>query len=390
MIEKKKKLLEKLWHGYSLAALTLLSTLVAVVLINAMIYLVSTVKGHFAANPVSTKYGNTATAAVYPGLNEHEIDDLLKETWSRPYLFEPFTQFKERPHQGRYVNVDSNGFRVTKNQGPWPPQSSSLNIFLFGGSTTFGYGVADGQTISSYLQEHLAAVSHRDVRVYNFGRGFYYSTQERILFENLLSSGFVPDIAIFIDGLNDFYYTANEPMFTEQIRDFVEHGPKKDNDKTSRFLLSTSLGRSMASLFSKPSSTGKPAQPTEVNYNDPEVIDTVIKRYLANKKLIEGVAKDFGVKPLFVWQPVPTYHYDQQYHLFSAGGYGQHSYSQYGYEHMAELIAKSPLGGNFVWCADMQKDLKEALYIDKLHYSASFSKQIADAIADQLYGIMPP
>jgi hypothetical protein len=390
MIENTKKLLQKLWRGYTLAALTLLSALVAIVLINAALSLVSTVKGRSAANPVSTKYGNAATAAVYPGLGEHEINDLLQETWSRPYLFEPFTQFKERPYQGRYVNVDGNGFRVTKNQGPWPPQSSSLNIFLFGGSTTFGYGVADGQTISSHLQDRLTAVLRRDVRVYNFGRGFYYSTQERILFENLLSSGFVPDIAIFIDGLNDFYYTANEPMFTEQIRGFMEHGPKKDSDKTGSFLLSTALGRSMASLFSKPPSTGEPKRQAEVNYNDPEVIDAVIKRYLANKKLIEGVAKDFGVKPLFVWQPVPTYHYDPQYHLFSAGGYGRHSYSQYGYEHMAELVATTPLGDNFVWCADMQKDSKEALYIDKLHYSASFSQQIADAIADRLYRVTPP
>jgi len=386
MIENTKKLLQKLWYGYSITALTLLSTLVAIVLINAIIFLVSTVKDHFAANPVSTKYGNTATAVVYPGLNEHEINDLLKETWSRPYIFEPFTQFKERPYQGRYVNVDGNGFRITKNQGPWPPQSSSLNIFLFGGSTTFGYGVADDQTISSYLQDYLTDGLHRDVRVYNFGRGFYYSTQERILYENLLAYGFVPDIAIFIDGLNDFYYVSNEPMFTDQIRDFVDHGPKKDNDKTSRFLSSTSLGRSMLSLFSKPSSKEKPKQQTEVNYNDPEVINNVIKRYLANKNLIEGVSKAFGVKPLFVWQPVPTYHYDQQYHLFSAGGYGQHSYSQYGYEHMAELIKKNPLGDNFVWCADMQKDSKEALYIDKLHYSASFSKQFAATIAGQLIG----
>jgi hypothetical protein len=390
MIENTKKLLQKLWRGYNLAALTLLSTLVAIVLINAALYLVSTVKGRPIANPVSTKYGNTATAAVYPGLDEHEINDLLQETWSRPYLFEPFTQFKERPYQGRYVNVDGNGFRVTKNQGPWPPQSSSLNVFLFGGSTTFGYGVADGQTIASHLQDRLTAALRRDVRVYNFGRGFYYSTQERILFENLLSSGFVPDMAIFIDGLNDFYYTANEPMFSGQIRDFMEHGPKKDKDKAGSFLLSTSLGRAMASFFSKPSSTGEPKRQAEVNYNDPEVINAVIKRYLANKKLIEGVAKEFGVKPLFVWQPVPTYHYDPQYHLFSAGGYGQHSYSQYGYERMAELIATTPLGANFVWCADMQKDSKEALYIDKLHYSAGFSKQIADAIADRLYGVTPP
>ena len=369
MTENTKKLLQKLWLGYTLTAVTLLSTLVAVGLIYGIIALISSVKNHTAVNPVSTKYGTTATAAVYPGLNEHEIDDLLKETWSRPYIFEPFTQFKERQYKGHYVNVDSNGFRVTKDQGPWPPQSNSFNVFLFGGSTTFGYGVADDQTIASYLQDYLMAGLHRDVRVYNFGRGFYYTTQERILYENLLASGFVPDIAIFVDGLNDFYYTANEPMFTEQIRDFMEHGPKKDKDKPGRLISSTSE---------------QPKQQVEVNYNDSEVITNAIQRYVANKRLIEGVSKAFGVKPLFVWQPVPSYHYDQQYHLFSAGGYGQHSYAKFGYEHMAEFIKQHPLSDNFIWFADMQKDSKEPLYIDKLHYSASFSKQIASAIASHL------
>ena len=36
--------------------------------------------------------------------------------------------------------------------------------------------------------------------VYNFGCGRYYSTQERVLFEQLVSSGAVPDLAVFLDG----------------------------------------------------------------------------------------------------------------------------------------------------------------------------------------------
>lgn len=32
-------------------------------------------------------------------------------------------QFKEAHHQGRYVNVSANGFRYTKDRGPWRPQA---------------------------------------------------------------------------------------------------------------------------------------------------------------------------------------------------------------------------------------------------------------------------
>ena len=28
------------------------------------------------------------------------------------------------------------------------------------------------------------------------------------------------------------------------------------------------------------------------------------------------------------------------------------------------------MGNNFIWCADIQKGLKEPLYVDQVHYSA--------------------
>ena len=371
--------------------MTLLNILVALALLNAILSAVFTVWDYLLPNPVSTKYGHLASTlrAVYKGLSEREVDDLLKETWSRPFIYEPFTQFKERPYRGFYVNVDSSGFRITKNQGPWPPQSKCLNIFLFGGSTTFGYGVPDGQTIASHLQEYLATRLDRDVRVYNFGRGYYYSTQERILYEELLASGFVPHMAIFIDGMNDFASGNNEPLLTGQLREFVDHG------KTSVFVSTTSLGRAasafrrrLSKLFREEQHSEQLNEQTEANvrkYSDPKVIDLVIKRYLTNKKLIEAVSKPFGVKPIFVWQPNPMYQYDLRYHPFSEPGYEQHCINlKYGYEHMAELIRENPLDDNFLWSANIQNDAKEPLYVDMFHYSAGFSKQIATVIADWL------
>lgn len=51
---------------------------------------------------------------------------------------------------------------------------------------------------------------------------------------------------------------------------------------------------------------------------------------------------------------------------------------------MAELIEENPLGDNFLWSADIQNDAKEPLYVDIMHYSAGFSKQMATLIADWL------
>jgi hypothetical protein len=394
MMKKLNWLLRKLWYGYRFTAVTLLNTLVALVLLNAILSAVFMVQDYLSLNLVSRKYGKSTINAVYHGLSEGEIEALLKETWSRPFVYEPFTQFKERPYRGFYVNVDNKGFRITKNQGSWPPQSKSLNIFLFGGSTTFGYGVQDDQTIASHLQEYLTTRLDRDVKVYNFGRGDYYSTQERILYEKLLASGFVPDMAIFIDGLNDFYYNSNEPRFTRRLSEVVNNGKTSIGYKV--FVTTKTLNRAVRGVrirlskwFREERQSEKLSEKADADVNrrkfgDPEVIHLVIKRYLMNKRMIEAVSMPFGVKPIFVWQPAPTYHYDQRYHSFSGWGFGQHSYSQYGYERMAELIEKNPLGDNFLWCADIQKDKEKSLYVDLMHYSADFSKEFAMVIADLL------
>ena len=207
---------------YASGALVLLNTLVIFLVLNAAAYLVLSLYEYLSeSDPVSEKYGEERLETVYPHLNGDEIRELLQETWSRSYVYEPFTQFRERVYQGEYVNVDINGYRISKDQAVWPPPAGELNIFLFGGSTTFGYGVEDSQTIASHLQDSMRSSLGRKVNVYNFGRGFYYSTQERILFEVLLSSGYVPDMAVFLDGLNDFYHYDGNPLYTERLGRYV-------------------------------------------------------------------------------------------------------------------------------------------------------------------------
>jgi hypothetical protein len=50
--------------------------------------------------------------------------------------------------------------------------------FVFGGSTTFGYGESDNLTIPSNLQYYLREAFQTDQSaVYNFGRAFYFSSQ---------------------------------------------------------------------------------------------------------------------------------------------------------------------------------------------------------------------
>jgi len=382
----------KISQIYNATAKTVFNICIFFLLINIFLFVVFAIKDSFfqikKSNPIAKKYNDPSLKKVYPQLNVEAINDLIIETWSRPYIYEPFTLFKERPYKGHYVNVSKNGFRITKNQGPWPPVLNNINIFLFGGSTTFGYGVPDDQTIASYLQEFLSNRLRREVRVYNFGRGSYYSTQERILFERLLVSGIIPDLAVFIDGFNDIYLLNDKPAFSDYFEQ-VSFAKKKEKTTVSLVLKLmdklpiTRLAKLYLynlGIFKKTETKDQIDQNNlefdEQKYIDQSKITDVINRYLENKKIIEALADVYAVKAVFVWHPIPSYKYDVSYHLFFKFGLID-DYLRVGYFFMERLVRNTFLGENFLWTADIQENLERPLYVDKVHYSAEMSEILA-------------
>ena len=389
--------LERLKNFYRGVAALVLNTLILLLLVNISLFVFFSLKERY------TKKDAPAWAVVpaaqmkflkevYPQWSEEEITALRREMASptRGLTFDPYTTFKEPPFAGKYLNEDVNGFRHVKNQGAWPPDKEKyFSVFIFGGSTTLGYNVPDDETIASYVQELLSAGGlDREVRVYNFGQASFYSTQERIYFERLITSGFVPDLAIFIDGLNDFYYYDDLPIFYELIKARVE-GKTEKQRPLAAVLARVPVVRAAASLKTRLARmSGKPAQavkdqfPPDETYNDRAKIMRVIQRYASHKRIVEAAASVNKVKTLFVWQPVPMYKYDTRYHPFAAVRWGRYAYVKYGYPEMAEFVRRNPLGDNFLWCADMQEKLTEPLYVDATHYSGKMSRMVAQEIAD--------
>lgn len=382
-----------------------LNVSVLVVFLNIALWVAFTVKDSLSppkpSDPVSKRYENPNLKKIYPQLSEQAIRDLLYETWSRTLTYEPFTQFKEGPYKGRYVNVDPHGFRITGDPDSWPPDPNSLNIFIFGGSTLFGYGVPDDQTIASHLQRFLTTKLNRRVRVYNFGRGFYYSTQERILFENLVRSGFAPDMAIFVDGLNDFYFKEDIPALTSRLAECVKAKDRTTKDRVIEligesdlpmFRLARGLRSRVERIARERSGTGSGSE-TETDSsagdedadNNELAVISVVNRYMQNKKLIEAVAAAHDVKSVFVWQPVPTYKHDLKHDVFGERSASRHYFSRHGYKYMAEHIDKLSLGDNFLWLADIQQDRQQSLYVDPVHYSGDMCDIISRTIGDLLF-----
>jgi hypothetical protein len=378
---------------YRDAAVILLNTVVLLAAVNGLLLIPIAIKDSTDRGKPAAEYQPSdpnrwaALEKVYPGFSRKEIQTLLTETYSRPLVYEPFTEFKERPYAGKFVNVDVNGFRLTKGQGPWPPDREKyFNIFLFGGSTTFGFGVPDDQTVASYLQTFLSNLSlTKEARVYNFGRGSYYSTQERILFEKMVAAGFRPDVAVFIDGLNDSHHYDDRPSSAERIESALEGRTAVACPNilvklpmvraTQAVSMRLGVWRNELARGGEESARDRDACGSEA------VLQNVVDRYVENKRIIETVAAAYGFRTLFVWQPVAVYKYDQRYNPFSADAHPRRACVEGAYQLMAEFAGRHPLGNDFLWGADIQEKLDEPLYVDSLHYSGKMSELFAQSIA---------
>lgn len=379
----------RFWGWYEHASTTIVSALLLFILVNITLHIILALRLQFSAagtQPIVHSYGETTVKNAYPGRDRATIDRILEETRNRPLVFDPFMGFKEKPFKGEFVEIAPAGYRAIKNQAPWPPDPKWFSIFVLGGSTTFGYGLPGDETISSYLQEILARHTQRRVAVYNFGRAYYFSTHERILFEEFLNKGHLPQMVIFVDGLNDLNLTDGE------------NGPPFINDAftaalnptvTERGALSAVANRiPLVKILRKWLDDPQQIVPTVPNQSDlRQTATSRLQRYIANKKLIEAEARTFGIVPFFVWQPIPYYRYDLTYHPFrksidrdlAAGAL----YSVV-YHEMEKLAAAGALGNNFLYLGGIQEDEKKPLYVDAVHYSGDFSKKIAQRIADRI------
>ena len=338
-------------------------------------------------NPVSMTYGKSLDA-VYPDFPEPERTAMLSEAWNRPYIYADFIHFQERPCTGKYVNVDQAGFRHSINQSPWPPAGENYNVFCFGGSTMFGYGVSDDQTIASHLQVQLAQALKRQVCVYNFGVGWHFSTQERLRFEQLLARDLIPDVALFLDGINESSQAAaNRPAFSAQLAMAFE--------KSQGFGFQHPAGRSgignamFDALFNRwpvgrlarGLTARAPAATPEIAAIDATIAQKSCAVYRWNRSLISAAAKARDVTAIFVVQPAPGFHLDNRKHLFANPVLCRNEAIYY--QELEREVGSGKSQTNLIWSADLPLSEPGPLYVDTCHYTAKFSQSIARYIVTQ-------
>ena len=151
--------------------------------------------------PIYSNYNSQKHSYINEQINLLKLsnDDLIilnNEMWKNydKFRFVPFTGHSETNRSGKFLNFTENeGRKVNR------PNKCDHNVYLYGGSTTFGYNVTDNQTIAYYLQELLG----KNHCIYNHGRAYYYSKQENNLLMNHIEEGKKIHTAFFLDGINE-------------------------------------------------------------------------------------------------------------------------------------------------------------------------------------------
>lgn len=334
---------------------------------------------------------------VYPGLSDEDILRKTQQVRATGVTYEPFIQNKTEAGllgAATAAGMHEEGFRlIGREQGPWPPDAAALNIFVFGGSTGLGVGMPDDQTIPAYLQNILRAENKgRRINVYNFGAPGYFSQSERVFLERMILRGAIPDIAVFIDGYNDFHLWQGEPGMTWSLRLQLVDWLLEKNQYDAAWYWSKALEQLpivlwLKSLRPKPTlanfGTNFVGGGTEDYLSDPAKIETIIARYARNKRMVEGIAKAYGFKTLFVWQPTSTYKHDGELPMGKMGGDGLRT--KWGYPAMRAYAEKNGMGDNFHWCGDVQDGIREAPYVDGgIHYNRAGGRLVAQCVAEGL------
>jgi len=260
----------------------------------------------------ATRPDRSAAADAYAGAE-----------WSAAYFDEfrravrvdwaPYVEWWQRPFRGIYVTIDERGLRPTPGEQSAAAEGT-IRILCFGGSTMMGMGARDAYTIPAVLARRLGELGHR-VAVANYGQLGHNSTQEAITLQQLLKAGQRIDIALFYDGINEMACAEQtgraDGLFNEARRraefNLLHADRRRDLVAAAVMAVAPRTLRRLRQLTGLGLRGPLPAAEADLSRLDiAGLAAAVIAAYAANLRLVRLLAREYGFRPIFFWQPAIT------------------------------------------------------------------------------------
>lgn len=332
---------------------------------------------------------------------EEEIRRSEVAQW-RPYVY-----WRRKPYQGKYINVDANGIRLTTSAKPIQQESRPpVKIFMFGGSTMWGVGARDAFTIPSILAQEL---QNKGVatEVINFGENGYVSTQEVITLQLQLQKGQRPDLVIFYDGVNDTFSAYQQGMAGlpenefNRVKEFNLSQADRLNQRTAMVFMEiasrTSTMRFLTWGLRKAGMSRETVAGNSLPFvnrapiGEEALAQEVLATYKTNIEFVKALSEDYRFKYFFYWQPtifqkVHLTEYERA-HRPKRPAVGQLVHRIY------ELVRKGQIESREYSFHDLSlafADVMEPIFIDWGHVGESGNAIIARKMAKDVLGVIIP
>jgi hypothetical protein len=346
---------------------------------------------HFSAFPTSEfQYERS------PYAGKGWAKQLFKESRDYAKQFAQFVCWDALPQDGEFVNIDENGVRATWNPDNYPEAPDTL--FVFGGSTTWGWGARDDYTIPSHLSRIFHDVGY-SIYVHNYGEEAYTFTQELIQLVVLLREGHRPSYVVFYDGINDVFgsYQSGKPGSIHNVQQIRNRMKSKGLlrviwERTAGWLQSDCMIYKALGAIATKLSDYRQYQRSASTFGDEEIDELsrgTAAEYVKTLALLDTISANYGFKYSCFWQPT-TFSEDSLVGDESTSDPRIHDQvlKRLYRGTCDELIARAP--HHFHCITDVLKDRTEAYYIDMCHVSEEANAVIARRIFEILQNNMFP
>lgn len=326
---------------------------------------------------------------------------LKSDAWFNEHLYN-YSQFKNQPRyisgylnwshnefKSSTINTSRYGYRISGQCSlSWPPSNLNNNIFIFGGSRAFGYGVADNQAISFLIPEFLNAknISSNSFCSYNFAQAGYMPEQVLSHVLHLSSIGILDNsMVIYMDGVNEGEnpfpesidlkgsYIRKSISFGHDLPSFVKNrllGSQKADQVNNSFLTSEDIGKSIS--FS------------EHKY----LADVSYKRFCSVSLALKSIVESRNSTFVRVLEPNPSFPSHKKHTKFKQWNRlfeipeGVDRQSNYFYEHARGGCKEWPSDINFIDLSDFTPAYETSAYSDWAHYSPALNAAISAMIVN--------
>jgi hypothetical protein len=344
--------------------------------------------------------------AIYPGLTLEEIKEIIT---TPAVTSHPTLEFMETPFRSKFYNVGFENMRYSFAVNETNAKSSmNGSTWVFGGSTVFGSGIADDDTIPAYLNK----LTEKNEVFINFGvqANFLNNEIEKLLL--LLKKGWRPKRVIFIDGLNDMvaltksrFHPTETPGRNpfgfnymlgnfDRLLDVIKVSTQRQFPPDSKMLYPVN---SYENVYEIASPYNKyPVAFFDFFYNQPyrnlktvaenpkHYIDKIDSFYRLNLEFLKHLASSFGFEFYVFYQPLGPLNLDNPF-IDNDEAYQNAPFLK-SYQSIVppfrENLKRKPIFG-FYDIFDADSECTKC-YVDLTHYNPKLSAIIAQRILDQL------